>query len=350
MINSIWQYTYLDNTVGQYIICFAIILIVNIIIKLFDAISAKAIKRSAGEVTKSIFKALRIPLIIFIYGIGLFIIVDIVLTFSRTEVYKFLSAGVKGLFVLAVVYFLFKLIDILVQYLTPLVQRTESKLDDLVLPLISKTLKIFIITIAVISIINSLGYSITPLLASLGIGGLAVALAGQEMLKNLFGSVMILADRPFQAGDRVQIEGHDGAIEAIGFRSTKIRTLDGTLVIIPNSKVAESIINNVQKRPTIKNMYTIGVTYDTSYEKLTKALEILRNIFKNHSSTENYWVYFKEYGDFSLNILVIHWCKYLKYQEFLEATEEINLKIKKEFEKEAIDFAFPTQTVYMKKE
>ncbi|NOX97439.1 MAG: mechanosensitive ion channel, partial [Nitrospirae bacterium] len=102
--------------------------------------------------------------------------------------------------------------------------------------------------------------------------------------------------------------------------------------------------------PTIKNLYTIGVTYNTGYDKMKKALDILRDIFKNHPGTENYWVYFKEFGSSSLNILVIHWCKYLAYEEFLKATEEINLEIMKRFEENSIEIAFPTQTVYLKEE
>ena len=190
-------------------------------------------------------------------------------------------------------------------------------------------------------------YNVASILAGLGIGGLAVALAAKDTLSNIFGSVAIFIDRPFVVGERVVFGEFDGTVEAIGMRSTKIRTLDGTLVSVPNSLVANSAVNNVARRTTIKNLYTIGVTYDTSYDKLEKALEILREIFKNHPSTDNYWVYFKEFGAHSLNILVIHWCKHTNYQEFLQATEEINLQIKRQFEQRAIEFAFPTQTLYL---
>ncbi|MCK4402112.1 mechanosensitive ion channel family protein, partial [bacterium] len=204
---------------------------------------------------------------------------------------------------------------------------------------------IWIITVAVI--LDNMHYDIKSILVSMGIGGVAIALAAKDSIANFFGALTIFIDKPFQIGDRVQIEGYDGPVESVGLRSTKIRTLDGTLVTVPNGKVAESIINNIQKRKSIKNMYTIGVTYDTSYEKLEKALDILRNVLKNHASTVKYWVYFKEYADYSLNVLVVHWCKYTKYQEFLQATEEINLEIKKQFEENQIEFAFPTQSIYL---
>ena len=263
------------------------------------------------------------------------------------------EAMVKLLVVLVgtvVTYTLVKLVDLFAAYLEPKVRTTESKLDDQLLPIIRKTLKIFIVAIGAMAILESLDLHVTSLLAGLGIGGLAFALAAKETLANVFGSIAIFADKPFRVGDRIIVDDCDGPVESIGLRSTRIRTLDGTLVTIPNARMAYATINNISKRPTIKNLYTIGVTYDTGCDKMKKALEILRDIFKNHPSTENYWVYFKDFGAHSLNILVIHWCKYLAYEEFLKATEEINLEIMKRFEKRNIEIAFPTQTVYIKGE
>ncbi|MCK4326733.1 mechanosensitive ion channel family protein [bacterium] len=251
---------------------------------------------------------------------------------------------------IVVTYTLVKLVDLFAAYLEPKVRTTDSKLDDQLLPIIRKTLKIFIVTVGVLVILESLQIKVTGFLAGLGVGGLAFALAAKETLANMFGSIAIFADKPFRVGDRVIVEGIDGPVESIGLRSTRIRTLDGTLVTIPNARMAEATINNISKRPTIKNLYTVGVTYDTGYDKMKNALEILRGIFKNHPSTENYWVYFKEFGAHSKDILVIHWCKYTAYQQFLEATEEINLEIMRRFEEADIEFAFPTQTVYLKQE
>ncbi|MCD5401668.1 mechanosensitive ion channel family protein, partial [candidate division NPL-UPA2 bacterium] len=203
-------------------------------------------------------------------------------------------------------YTLVKLVDLFAAYLEPKVKATESKLDDQLLPIIRKTLKIFIVAIGAMAIMEGLDLPVTSFLAGLGIGGLAFALATKETLANIFGSIAIFADKPFRVGERIIVDGCDGPVESIGLRSTRIRTLDGTLVTIPNARMAEATINNISKRPTIKNLYTIGITYDTGYDKMKKALEILRDIFKNHPSTENYWVYFKEFGAHSLNILVIH--------------------------------------------
>jgi len=259
------------------------------------------------------------------------------------------SAFVRGLFVAVatflVVYALSKLTDVLFAYWAARARRTATKLDDQVIPILSKITKAFLWGVAVLLVLQNLGYNVSSLLAGLGIGGLAVALAAQETLSNFIGALALLVDRPCEVGDRVDVEEISGTVEAIGLRSTRIRTLDGTVVSIPNRKMADAKINNFAKRPTIKNVFTVGITYDTPYEKLQEALRILREILGGHPSTHNYWAYFKEYGSYSLNILVIHWCKYTDYQKFLQATEEINLEIKRRFEEAGIEFAFPTQTI-----
>lgn len=256
-----------------------------------------------------------------------------------------------GLFITAItvvaLYFLTKLLDVLFSIWREHARRTETRLDDQVIPILSKVTKFFIWTVGILLILQNLGYNVTSLLAGLGIGGLAVALAAQDTLTNFFGALAILVDRPCHVGDRVQVEDVDGTVEAIGLRSTRIRTLDGTLVSIPNRMLANAKINNIAKRPTIKNMFTVGVTYDTSYEKLQEALRILRQILGEHPSTDRFWVYFKEFGPYSLNILVVHWCKHTDYEKFLQATEEINLEIKRRFEEAGIEFAFPTQTIQL---
>jgi MscS family membrane protein len=338
-----------NNFVYLYMSAFLLIVLANVLYKIISFFINKKIKKLTKEqkLSKLLLKAIKTPILLLFYILALSVISS---WFNLTEqVNHIISQLIKIAVIINISYFIIKCVDIVACYFEPMIEESESKLDDQLLPLIKKSLKIFILIIATMLLIDTLGYNITSILAGLGIGGLAIALAAQDTLKNLFGSVTIFADRPFNIGDRVQVENHDGMIEAVGFRSTRIRTLDGTLVTIPNSKMADSNINNIGKRPFIKNMYTIGLTYDTSSEKIKQALEIIRTTLKEHKSTDNYWVYFKKYGEYSLDILVIHWCKYLAYQKFLIATEEINLEIKYQFEKAKIDFAFPTQTVHLEK-
>ncbi len=246
-----------------------------------------------------------------------------------------------------IIYFIFRTVDILTAYLAEQVKHTRSKLDDMLVPVLGKIIKISTVIVTVLFILNNFGINITSLITGLGIGGIAIAMAAQNTLKDFFGAIALFVDRPFSIGDRVVVDGVDGPIEKIGLRSTRIRTLDGTLVTIPNSKMADATINNMQKRPTIKTVSTIGVTYNTSVEKMCKAIELIREAMKNHDGTDNYWVYWNEYGPYSLNILTIHWCKYLQYEKYLQCVQDINFKIKEAFEKEGIEFAFPSQTLYV---
>ncbi len=148
---------------------------------------------------------------------------------------------------------------------------------------------------------NNFGYPVTSILAGLGVGGLAVALAAQGTLSNWFGAFMIFSDRPFAAGDRIVIDSWDGFVEQVGLRSTRIRTLDGTLVTIPNSIVANAHINNISRMPARKSNFTIGVTYNTPPEKVEEALSIMKEMLgANERVREDFVVKFEAFADFSL--------------------------------------------------
>jgi len=256
-----------------------------------------------------------------------------------------------ALLAITVCYVLLKIIDAVVSFLKPKVAQTESKLDDHLLPILNTTLKSFVVLVAILLVIQNMGYNITSLLAGLGLGGLAVALAAQDTLSNVFGAIAIFVDQPFRVGEQVQLEGFSGTIEVIGVRSTRLRTFDGTLVTFPNSLVANAKIENMTARQTRRTNFTIGVTYDTSYEKLQKGVEILREVMSAHSGTHGCRAYFNSYGDFSLNIMAQHWSKHMDdYEAHLKCLQDINFEILKRFEEEGIEFAFPTQTLYVKSE
>jgi MscS family membrane protein len=236
-------------------------------------------------------------------------------------------------------------------YLLNWANQTESTIDDMLMPLVGKTLRIFILIIGGIVIIqNATGIKIGPLLASLGIGGLAVALAAKDSIANFFGTLTILFDKPFQIGERIVIEKYDGVVERVGFRSTRIRLLTGHLVSIPNEKIVNMGLENIGKRPYIRWSTNIGITYDTPPQKAERAVEIIRDILDNHEGFHPDFpprVYFNGFNDWSLNILVIAWYhppNYWDYQAWLQRT---CTSIMKRFKEEEIDFAFPSQTLYM---
>ncbi len=213
---------------------------------------------------------------------------------------------------------------------------------------IRKSLKVFLIVVAVLVTTQNLGMNVTGLLASLSIGGLAIGLAAQDTLSNLFGAVALFADKPFRVGDRVQFDAIDGTVEIIGLRSTRIRNLDGHLCAIPNRTMANASITNVSRRPNIKTTMNVGVTYDTSAEQVERAMVIIGEIFKPHPMTADLIISFNKFNDSSLNILVVHWWNGTDFKEYLAGFQKLNLELKRRFDAEGIDFAFPTQTVYVK--
>ena len=191
---------------------------------------------------------------------------------------------------------------------------------------------------------------ISPIIAGLGIGGAAIALASQDTFKHFFGSFVLAGDKPFEIGERVVIDGHDGPIESIGMRSTKIRTLEGHQVTVPNGELANKTIKNIGRRPHIRRLATISITYDTPPNKIEEALSILKELLKNHEGMDEAYpprVYFKELSAYSLDIMMIYWYHPASYWDFMDFSNNLNLNIVKRFNEAGIEFAFPTQTVHV---
>ena len=188
------------------------------------------------------------------------------------------------------------------------------------------------------------------MLASLGVGGIAVALAAKDSIANFFGTLTILFDKPFKIGHRVKIDNTDGVVEKVGFRSTQIRTLTGHLVTIPNEKLVNTAIENIGMRPHIRWSTNITITYDTPPEKVERSVQILRSILINHEGMHQDYpprVFFNGFNEWSLNIAVFAWYHpgdYWSMQAWLERT---CLEILHKFNEEGIDFAFPSQSVYL---
>lgn len=252
---------------------------------------------------------------------------------------------------LDVAYFVLKFFDAMImEYIVPLVEKTESKLDDQLIPILRKTTKVIVIIMTILVMLANFGYNITSILAGLGIGGLAFALAAQDTLGNMFGSFSIFADKPFHLHDRILVAGYDGTVEEVGMRSTRIRTVEGTQVTIPNKLVANAGIENISRRADVKIKTTIGLTYDTSTSKLQEAMQILREILKDTEGIkQEFHVFFDEFGPYSLNIQIVYWITYsADFGKTVGVKNQINLAIKQRFEKAGISMAFPTQVIELK--
>jgi len=212
---------------------------------------------------------------------------------------------------------------------------------------------VFVVILAALFIAqNIFKLEVGDLLAGLGLGGLAFALAAKDSIANLFGSAVILADRPFALGDRIQVQSYDGMVEEVGFRSTKLRTLTGHHVTIPNSILVNDAVENISRRPFLRRMLNISLTYNTPPDRMERAIEILNEMLDaraQHFHAEfPYKVYFTDYNADNLNVLVMYWFVPADWWEFQAFNNDFNLELLRRFNDEGLEFAFPTQTLYVK--
>ena len=261
--------------------------------------------------------------------------------------------GLDILLTLGIALFAFHMVEVPNVWLTKKTEKTESKFDDMMVPVVRKSLRVTVFVFAIVSIAQSLSDKpISALIAGLGLGGLAFALAAQDTIKNLFGSLVIFADKPFGLGDRINYDGHDGVIEEVGLRSTRLRRLDGHQVTIPNGELANKSIHNIAKRPFIRRIFSIGVTYGTSTQKLVEAKQILESVLEDHEGMDPKGellprVYLSDFCDSSLDFKCMYWYHPPAYWDYMRFSEWVNLEIHKRFEEAGIEFAFPTQTIHL---
>ncbi len=230
-------------------------------------------------------------------------------------------------------------------FLIPWSQRTDNDLDDQLMPVLRKGVKILIWVLAVVIGLDNAGYDVGAVVAGLGIGGLALAMAAKDTVSNIFGGFTIFTDKPFRLKDRIVVAGYDGTVEEIGVRSTRLKTLAGRIVTIPNAHFSDAPVENISIEPSRKITLNLGLTYDTKPEQMQQAMDTLQAIIDNNSNTETKTIIsFNGFGDFSLNISFIYYIR--KGASVADTQTEINMAVLTEFNNKGLEFAFPTQTIY----
>ena len=345
------KHTLWGNELWKYVFSLIYIFLAFYVSKFLDYLTRVWLKTWAEKTTTKfddlLLELLNGPVKVVAFVILLRIGLDV---FRWPEmVQKVLTKGFTITVAVTLTYMVLKFVDLLMSYWRQRVAAQEDQaFNQQLFPIVRKSLKVFIIVVAALVALDNLGVNITAAIASLSIGGLAVGLAAQDTLANLFGAVAIFLDKPFKIGDRIQIDNVDGPVESIGLRSTRVRNLDGHLVTIPNKTMGNATIVNIAARPNIKTVMNIGITYDTPVEKIRLALSIIKEIFGGHPMTGNLVMSFNKFENSSLNILVVHWWKDADFLASLGGLQDMNLALKERFDKEGINFAFPTQTVYVK--
>mgnify|MGYP000938543319 FL=1 len=312
--------------------------------------------RETDREWKTLFlEAAREPLTLFILVYGIYAAISPLFEHFdrlplRTPV-RTVAGGMTDLLgTVAILWLLYRLLQALER---PIINRfsTEKGVDDLLVAIVGRSLRILVVTLGAIFLVQNLtGLELGPILASLGLGGLAVALAAKDSISNFFGTLTIVFDHPFQVGDHIKLDKHEGIVESIGFRSTLIRTLNGALVSIPNEKAINFGVENLGRRQTIVWRTNIGIRYDTPPDKVARAVLIISEILhdEEHMDPEQPpRVFFDGFENSSLNIAISCWYMPVIWWEFQAWRQDKCLSILREFEKEGIEFAFPTRTVFL---
>lgn len=300
------------------------------------------------------FLAENLPAVIntFILLIAIYIIISLFKTDITHPLFKkVVDNTFLFLIVFIVIRFTFVLIDAFVILLGEWTAKTTSALDDQIAIIARKSLKVVSVILGVLFLIQNMGYSVSGLIASLGLGGLTVALAAKDAVSNFFGSIVILIDSPFKIGDWVKMGSVEGVVEEIGFRSTKIRTFEKSLITVPNYKIANESIENFSNRDRRRIKFTIGLEYSTPPQKVEAVIQGIKDLIKSHSeiAQDFYLVNFTTFADSWLEIFVYCFTTTTNWKRYLEIKEELNLSIMKLLEKEGVNFAFPSQSIYVEK-
>jgi MscS family membrane protein len=341
------------NEIWKYLFSLIYIFLAFYISKFLDYLTRVWLKKWA-EKTSSTFDDLLLGLLngpIKIVAFVIFLRIGLDVFRWPDMVQNVLSKSFTIIVALSLTYMVLKFIDLVMGYWRRRAKgETDRNFDEQLFPIIRKSLKVFVVVVAALVTLDNIGVNITAALASLSIGGLAIGLAAQDTLANLFGAISVFADKPFRIGDRIKLDSIEGTVESIGMRSTRVRNLDGFLITIPNKMMGNAAITNVTRRPNIKTEMNIGITYDTPVEKVNRAVMILEEVYRGHANTADLIISFNRFADSALNILVLHWWKGAEGKPYLAGMQELNLKVKERFDAEGINFAFPSRTLYVRQD
>jgi small-conductance mechanosensitive channel len=345
----ILQISFLQNTILNYLIFLLSLLIGVIILQILKSIILNRLKAWAEKSATilddfliHLFEKKLLPMLYY----AVFYLSAKSLTLSPT-LSKFID-------VIGIVLLTFFSISLIVEFLNYLLQNYRTKKDadanrERAVKTIFPILKVVIWGIGIVFLLDNLGFKISAVVAGLGIGGIAVALAAQTILGDLFSYFVIFFDRPFEVGDFIIIDNFFGSIEHIGIKTTKIRSLGGEQIVFSNTDLTNSRLRNYKRMTNRRVVFKLGVTYQTYLQQLQEIPVIITNIIKNVNGSAFDRAHFSSYGDFSLVFEVVYYVIGGDYTKYMNIQQEINFKIKEEFEKRGIEFAYPTQTLFLEK-
>lgn len=338
------------NTVVHFGIAGLLLVIALLARKIVTGIVFALLRKVAAKTKTTfddkLFPALEGPAAAFIMVVGIFASLKVLKLSDAADTY--ISNGSRVAFSLTIFWALWRVLGTLLDHGHDLA-RQKSMGVAAFMPWIKKTLMTVLLVMGVLLTIESLGYNVKAILTGLGIGGLAFALAAQDTLANIFGAIVVAIDQPFRIGETVRIGPNVGGVEDIGLRSTRIRLIDKSLMVIPNKTVAAETITNLSRFTQRRTEQVIGLTYDTTPEQMDAIVDELNKIVLAESEVDptSVMVYFRDFNASSLDIWVVYVAKDPDFQKYMRLRQRINVAMMRAVEARGLSFAFPTQTLHL---
>ncbi|MEZ4380889.1 MAG: mechanosensitive ion channel family protein [Nannocystaceae bacterium] len=339
--NAIWQYAFALVTLACVVLLRR--LMMRMVIRALKQITA----RTETTLDDQLVDALNPPLGYFLGFLGLYVACFWLYLDEGVEHSVWSILRLSG--IICAGWALLRSTRLITALFGSLAKRTESELDDHLVPLVGRIARVAIALFVIVLVIQELGFNVTGLLTGLGVGGLAFALAAKDTLANWFGALMIYTDRPFDVGDWVKTPALEGVVEEIGLRSTRIRTFAKTVISVPNSSLANDVVENFSRMPIRRVYFNLGVTYATTPAMMREAVARIQDILREHPEVDQtFWlVKFTDFGDSALKILLYYFTTTTDWARYLQIRGDINLMIMDALEELGVGIAYPSQSVYL---
>ncbi len=343
---------YFGNTIRQYLIALLILVGFLVFLKYFKKKLFKGLEKWAAHTKSDLDDEIiqiveKIPTLLYFFA-SLFFALQVI------QVHALITKIVNIALVILLVYWAAKVASQMIEYglyhLAKSRGENVSRKKNTTYLALSLIARIVLWSTGFLLILANLGVNISALIASLGIGGIAVALAVQNVLGDMFSSFTIYLDKPFEIGDYIIVGNHEGTVKKVGLKSTRVIALQGEEIVISNNELTSTRIQNFKRMKTRRISFDFGVTYSTKAKKLEKIPTIVETIMSKIDMAQFDRTHFFEFGTSSLNFRVVYYVQSSVFQDYMDTQQTINLEIVKAFEKEGIEIAFPTQTVYVKKD
>ena len=346
-INNTLSQPYWNNTGHEYLIAIGIFIGVFIALKFFRKYILLFLKKIAKK-TDNVLDDMIIEFIEELHG-PLFTFVGIFLGAKYLYLPHIFDTILEYMITFFTIYYVIRGLSKVVDYLVNKQTNKKEDDDDTIALALGTGVKLILWIIGILFVLSNFGVNILSLVAGLGVGGIAIAFALQKVLEDIFSSFSIYLDKPFQVGDYIVIGEDSGTVEKIGLKTTRIKHLNGQELVVSNRELTSSRIHNYKRMTKRRISFKVGIEYSTPIKKQKKILEIVNSIFKKIKEADLDRVHFKSFGDSSLIYEIVYFVNTGEYKEYIETQQTVNFEIEEAFEKEKIEFAFPSQTIYLKK-